>query len=393
MGRLFWKFFLIVWLLQLGGATATGFVFWLEHQRQGHEARDFRPRPSSDPGVGPPPGDHFGPPPEHHGPPHDGFGPGHGPDQPPLGGFGRPIGFMPPLPPMLIGLLVSLLSAAGIAWYIAKPVNRLKKAFAAAGEGQLALRIGDSMGRRKDELTDLGRDFDRMVERLQNLIEAQKRLLHDVSHELRSPLARLHAAIGLARQQPERFEETMTRLEREGERMNTLVGELLTLARLDAGETGVLEAVDLDELLSDLVADAQFEAEQRKIQVALTGTLAHPVCANPALLHRAIENVVRNALRYSPEGDCVTIKTAELGERCHIVIEDHGPGVPDDQLTAIFTPFHRGNERSAGYGLGLAIAQRIVNAAGGSIRAGNRPQGGLQVLIELPISRREGPTA
>lgn len=357
MGRLFWKFFLIVWLLQLVGATATGAVFWLEHRRQ--DAHRTFPRPP------PPP------------PPH--LANGHrGPPRPPPG-------LLPPLPHVVIGLLASLLSAAGIAWYVARPVRQLKAAFAAAGDGNLSVRIGDALGARQDELADLGHDFDRMSDRLQHLIESQKRLLHDVSHELRSPLARLHAAIGLARQQPERFEETMTRLEREAERMNQLVGELLTLARIDAGETGVVEEIDLGELLDGLVEDARFEARARGIVVELAAGCPLRVRANPALLHRAIENIVRNALRHSPAGGTIRVETGTVDDgRCRIAILDCGPGVPDDQLEEIFTPFRRGNERGNGYGLGLAIARRIAIAAGGTIRAANRPEGGLGVMLELP---------
>ena len=357
MGRLFWKFFLIVWLLQLAGATATGMVFWLEHRRQGaHHAA-------------PPP-----PPPPHLANDH------RGPHRPPPG-------LLPPLPHVVIGLLASLLSAAGIAWYVARPIRQLEAAFAAASEGDLTVRIGDSLGSRKDELADLGHAFDRMSDRLQHLIESQKRLLHDVSHELRSPLARLHAAIGLARQQPERFEETMTRLEREGERMNQLVGELLTLARIDAGETGSTEEIDLGELLDDLVEDARFEAHAKGLAVELAAGCPLRVRANPALLHRAIENIVRNALRLSPPGSTIRIETSALdGGRCRIAILDRGPGVPDDQLEEIFTPFRRSNECGSGYGLGLAIARRIAVTAGGTIGAANRPQGGLCVTLELPAT-------
>lgn len=375
MGRLFWKFFLIVWLVQLAGAVATGAIFFLEHQRRG-------PPPLFQPGPPPPdhaldrpaPGDH--PPfPDHKPPPPAG---GEPPPPPP--------GLMPPpWPVVLVGLLASLLSAAAIAWTIAHPVRRLKNAFAAAGDGNLGVRIGAAMGRRDDELTDLGRDFDRMADRLQQQIEAQKHLLHDVSHELRSPLARLHAAIGLARQQPERFEESLNRVEREGERMNTLVGELLTLARLDAGETGVLEDFDLGDLLADLADDARFEAAARSIRVELENLPGLLVRANPELLHRAIENVVRNALRHSPVGGEVRIVASrQPAGRCRVVVLDSGAGVAPSQLAEIFTPFRRGSGQGEGYGLGLAIARRVLHGLNGEISAANRPQGGFCVTLELP---------
>lgn len=359
MGRLFWKFFLFIWLAQLAGAIGTGVVFWLD--RQHLEARfalapppDFRPPPF-------PPAGHRPPPP-------------HGLH-------------LPPLPVVLAGLLVSLLSAAGLAWYIAKPIRQLRAAFEAAAEGRLDVQVGAGMGRRRDELADLGHDFDRMTERLRALIDGQKRLLHDVSHELRSPLARLHAAIGLARQQPARVEDSLQRIEREGERMNRLVGELLTLSRLEAGVNLALEAVDVAELIGDLVEDARFEAAARNVTVDCRNLPDFRVYANGELLHRAIENVLRNALRFSPIGGVVTLNVLPLAEsRCRITLLDQGPGVPAEELEAIFTPFFRGAGPGQGYGLGLAIARRVLVAVNGKIYAENREEGGLKVVMELPLA-------
>lgn len=353
MGRLFWKFFLFIWLAQVAGMAATGVVLWFDH-------------PSSE-------GHHDGPPPPGHHP--------HGPERhvrPPL----------PPPPLVILGLLASLLCAGGLAWYVARPIRRLKTAFDAVAAGNLTVHIGDGMGRRRDELADLGRDFDRMSEHLRTLMEGQKRLLHDVSHELRSPLARLQAAIGLARQQPARLEDSLWRIEREGVRMNVLVGELLTLSRLEVGVNGTLEEVDLSELLAGLVDDARFEAAARQQGVDLSEAPGLLVRANPELLHRAIENVLRNALRYSPAGATVRLETARLaGGRCRISILDQGPGVPAADLENIFQPFFRGEGGGEGYGLGLAIARRVIAAVDGRIDAKNRPGGGLQVDLELPAGK------
>jgi len=298
----------------------------------------------------------------------------------------------PPFPVKHIvgGILASLLSAAGLAWYIARPIRRLRQAFEAAAAGDLKHRIGGDMGRRRDELNDLGHDFDRMSEHLQALVEGQQRLLHDVSHELRSPLARLQAAIGLARQQPDRLDDSMQRIEREGERMNLLVGELLTLSRLEAGVGQSLEMLDLGELLLGVAEDARFEGAARRVTVDLAEVPDLLVLAPPELLHRAIENVVRNALRFSPEGAVVRLEvTQPLIGRCRISISDEGPGVAENQLETIFTPFMRGegnNERQGeGYGLGLAIARRVISAVNGEVRAKNRPQGGLLVDIDLLV--------
>ena len=365
MGRLFWKFFLFVWLVQLAGALGAGLIFWLDRERV--ETRIE---------AGLPPD--FRPPPFHV----DGHRPEH---LPPPNGLR-----LPPLPVLLGGLLGSLFCAAGLAWYIAKPIRQLRGAFNAAAEGNLDVSIGQRMGKRRDELADLGHDFDRMSSHLRALMDGQRRLLHDVSHELRSPLARLHAAIGLARQQPARMEDSLQRIEREGERMNRLVGELLTLSRLEAGVGVTLEDVDLTELIGDLVEDARFEAAGRRVTVNCEKLPNFWVCANGELLHRAIENVLRNALLFSPVGGAVALAvTAETDNRCLIRIEDQGPGVPADELEKIFAPFFRGAGQGDGYGLGLAIARRVLAALNGAIYAENRPEGGLRVVLELPGELRK----
>jgi signal transduction histidine kinase len=205
---------------------------------------------------------------------------------------------------------------------------------------------------------------------------------------MRSPLARLQAAIGLARQQPGRTEDSLQRIAREGERIDQLVGELLTLSRLEAGVTGELESVELGELLANIAEDARFEGAPRGVAIDCVAGATAEVQANPELLHRALENVVRNALRYSPEGGVVEIAGRRVGDRVfQITIADHGPGVAEADLAAIFTPFFRseGQGAAGGYGLGLAIAQRAITALDGRISARNGSAGGLIVDIELPL--------
>lgn len=384
MGRLFWKFFLFIWLLQLAGVGGASLLFWLERQQA--EAQWRAQMAGSGASPEPPPPFAFG----RGGPP-----PGFVDDHPPAPGhFSRPPppelrhGPRLPLIPLLAALLVSLASAFGLAWYFAKPIRQLRRAFDAAADGDLAVRIGDGMGGRRDELADLGRDFDRMTERLATLVDGQKKLLHDVSHEMRSPLARLQAAIGLARQQPARMEDSLVRIEREGERMNRLVGELLTLSRLEAGVSGVLEEVEMGELLDDIVEDARFEGMARQVAVEFVAGEMPAIRANPELLQRAIENIVRNALRYSPEGGTVRIEAGRQGNCFRLAVIDHGPGVPEAELAAIFTPFFRGGGQSSGggYGLGLAIAKRVVAAVNGKIEAKNaHADHGLIVEIVLPV--------
>lgn len=346
-------------------------------------------------------------------PPPNGYGtqaPGHALPfmegrQPPRFEQSPPPELIFPLLPLAMTTLASLFFALLLAWYFAQPIRQLKQAFNAAADGNLDYRLGPSMGRRRDELSDLGSDFDRMTIKLHALMESQRRLLHDVSHELRSPLARLQASIGLAVQQPDKMQESLQRIAREGGRIDKLVSELLTLSKL---ETGVMhariEAIDMQELLNGIIEDAQFEASAKDCSVVLNDRVHATVDGDPELLQRAIENVVRNAVRYSGNGEPAGCRSALAGAATEaevvlaphvdpltrmltISVQDCGPGVPEAELQLIFDPFYRGsNTRADGHGLGLAIAIRIIAAHHGTIRAKNRPQGGLQVDIVLPVS-------
>jgi two-component system OmpR family sensor kinase len=295
-----------------------------------------------------------------------------------------------PFLPLVAAILASLIFAFLLAWYFAQPIRHLKQAFDDAAEGNLDRRLSLAMGGRRDELSDLGRDFDRMTQKLRALMISQRRLLHDVSHELRSPLARLQASIGLAMQQPEKMHESLQRIAREGGRIDKLVSELLTLSKL---ETGVMhkqiEAIDMHDLLVGIVDDAQFEASAKDCSVVWRGKTSGMVDGDPELLQRALENVLRNAVKYSPAGNEITLTTQidEPGRQLTVSILDQGPGVPESELKLIFEPFYRGsNTNTSGHGLGLAIAIRIVESLGGTVGAGNREQGGLQVDIVLPVS-------
>lgn len=336
----------------------------------------------------------FAPPSEHPAPQHP-AGEAHNPSPPP-----SPHPHLPmPAVPLIAGVLVSLLFAALLAWYFATPIRSLRAAFEAAAGGRLGQRLAPEMGRRRDELADLGRDFDRMAQQLKNLMDGQRRLLHDVSHELRSPLARLQAAIGLAHQQPERADQLLARIELEAERMDRLVSELLTLSRLEAGMAGRLDdEVDLGELLDTLVEDARFEAQARGCRVDYAGPEETPLLrGNAELLHRALENVVRNAIKHSPPGGLVSIAVQANGapERFCLRVLDSGEGVPEGDLQAIFAPFFRseGFASPDGHGLGLAISRRVVELHGGTIAAANRSDGGLCVSIVLPRAPNASPAA
>ena len=375
MGRLFWKFFLLFWLAQVFTSFGVGLAIWASRpdQSQGFGIPRYMP----------------GEPPEHRLPPHE---PDfdrpqmqhHGGDLPPNS---RPNTFIPLLP-IVAGSVVSLVFAAWLAWYFARPIRNLRSAFDSVANGKLGTRIGLSMGGRHDELADLSHDFDRMATQLQALMESHQRLLHDISHELRSPLARLQAATDLMQQQPERAEEFIARLERDTRRIDTLVGELLMLARVDSGLTGCAEElVDLNELIDHIVGDARFEAEQKQCTVEVDMPDRIPVKGNQELLFRALENVIRNAVLHSPAGKRVSVAvTQEASGAWRVSVADEGAGVPPSELETIFQPFFRSKAAVsyAGYGLGLAITQRVVQAHGGKVTAANGANCGLVVTIELP---------
>ena len=295
----------------------------------------------------------------------------------------------PPWTMLVAALLASLVASALLAWYMAKPIRLLRAGFESVAQGDLDTRLQARMGGRRDEIADLGRDFDHMVSRLQAVLAAQRQLLHDVSHELRSPLARLQAAVGLARQSPQRQAASLDRIEREAGRLDELVGEVLALSRLQTERPGEpLERADLNELVRAIVDDARFEAQADQRDVTLhTGTpLFMPV--RRELLQRAVENVIRNAVKFTAPGTCVAVRVAREGDQAVIEVDDRGPGVASDELEAIFEPFHRGSrtEGVAGFGLGLAIAQRAVQAHHGRVVAHSRDDGGLRMRITLPLS-------
>jgi signal transduction histidine kinase len=389
VGRLFWKFFAFVWLAQFAGIFAIASIYWLTEVRVEGEPHDRVPHdrvdaPSplaqsqSHDRAPPPPSGERGPPPPDHFPPSDRL-------RPP----GPPLRGPPPLVPTLMTLMVSLAAALALAWYVAKPIRGLRAAFDAAAGGNLDVRLGPVMGGRHDELADLGRDFDHMADRLQNAMKGQRRLLHDVSHEMRSPLARLQAAAGLMRLKYG-AEPAIERVEEEIIRIDRLVGDLLKLSRLEAGElVGAAESIDMQELVRGVVTDANFEARPSGRTVTWHRESPGIVIGRPDMLHGAIENVVRNALKHAPQTPEVQIETAvdEAGGRYTLCVLDRGPGVPEPELAGLFTPFFRAAGAGAGgYGLGLAIARRSIEAHGGSISASNRAGGGLAVTIILPVA-------
>ncbi|MEZ5451497.1 MAG: ATP-binding protein [Thiothrix sp.] len=289
------------------------------------------------------------------------------------------------------GIIVSFISSFLLAWYFSKPVGVLRAAFGAVAKGDLSQRVSPTIGSRRDEIADLGLAFDDMAAQIQNLMASQRRLLHDVSHELRSPLARLQVSIGLARQQPEKIASSLERIEHEAERLDTLVGEVLTLSRLESGVPQPKdEYIDILELVDAVIDDARFEASALSRQVSFQSDLEESLLiqGHGELLYRALENVVRNAIHHTPPDTTVTVAIHQNGNSLHMTVDDQGSGVPETELESIFEPFQRsstGSPARNGYGLGLAIARRAIESHGGSIRATNRPGQGLRISIALPF--------
>jgi two-component system, OmpR family, sensor histidine kinase CpxA len=291
----------------------------------------------------------------------------------------------------------ALLVSGGICYlltrYLTGPVLRLRAAARRLAEGELTARASD-VKPRHDEIGELVRDFNFMAGRVEALVTSQRQLISDISHELRSPLARINATLGLARQ---RLGQNVLfdRLERDTERLNEMIGRLLTLARLDMTTTVPdMWQTDLKALVSNIVADAQWEARQRDCRVDLVSDGNCKIEANADLLRSAAENVIRNAVRYTASGTAVEVRLechhGDDGDSAIIRVSDRGPGVPAAELSNIFRPFYRvadaRDRQSGGVGLGLAIAERVARVHGGSVRAENRAGGGLEVVLTVKFA-------
>jgi two-component system sensor histidine kinase CpxA len=300
-----------------------------------------------------------------------------------------------------IAVITSGLMCYLLAWSMTTPVTRLRQAAQSLAAGDLSARTGAPASGRRDELTELMRDFDRMAERIESLVDSQSRLLKDVSHELRSPLARLSVALGLARQRataevaPE-LEGSLNRIELEADRLNQLIQRLLTISRLESGTDGLRKTqFSLREMVEQVAHDADYESPGRGCRVLADGSDDYMVEGNPDLLRSAVENVIRNATRYTSEGTKVDVRlerraAANDGQEIIIRVLDSGPGVPDEALPKIFQPFYRvddaRNQQTGGAGLGLSIAERAVRLHGGQLHASNRKEGGLEVEIRIPAA-------
>ncbi|HEY0074417.1 MAG TPA: ATP-binding protein [Abditibacteriaceae bacterium] len=320
--------------------------------------------------------------------------------------FGRPA--TEPRTQMLGGLAALVLSGLfcfGLVFYLMRPLTGLREATRQLAEGNLSARTGAHNKKRRDEVADLGRDFDAMAERIEILMNAQQQLLGDISHELRSPLTRISMALALARRHAandnsngnangnsngtshEELIHTLDRIGRETTRLNILIGQLLELTRLESGQA-MRVPLDVAQLAREVVSDAEFEAKN-------TGRAVEIIAGEPCLtkgsrelLRSALDNVIRNALRHTAPGTTVHVNLLRHDEWILVRVRDHGSGAPPEALKKLFDPFYRveaaRDRNSGGFGLGLAITQRAIRSHGGNITARNSDTGGLEIIMSLP---------
>jgi two-component system sensor histidine kinase CpxA len=333
---------------------------------------------------------------------HTGLPPPGGHHGPPLHG---PFGiFSDSTSAQFLRVLAVILAAGALSYllarYIVTPVVKLREVTRQVTAGDLSARVGPRLGRRRDELAAMGHDFDEMASRVETLVGAQTRLLRDISHELRSPLARLSVALDLARKRAGAAAAgDLDRIEREAKRLNEMVGQLLALSRWESNGNGMrLESFDLAALVREVASDADFEAQARGCSVVVEELSGCEMRGTHALIRSAVENVVRNAVRYTPEGTAVRIslrcEAGDGGGEALVAVRDEGAGVPDEALADIFRPFYRIDDsrtrETGGTGLGLAITERAVRLHGGTATAANPPGGGFLVELRLPLNTRPG---
>jgi len=296
---------------------------------------------------------------------------------------------------LLIAIPISIFLSILIARYLVKPLTSFERAGQRLSEGDLTARIGPSVATRGDEIAEFAATFDQMAARIELLVRSHKELLRDVSHELRSPLARAHAALSLARQRTQgAVDPELNRIELEFDRLDSLIQKLLTFARLDAKEFSLQkQSLDVGGLLSDVIRDCATEVRNTGKEIQLHEDSQVNIDGDPELLASCFENLVRNAARHTPDGSSVEISVYESVDApgfCEIDIRDDGVGIPDDELGRIFEPFYKvggsGSDQGVGSGIGLAIVQKAVAIHGGTVSATNVEGGGLKISVRLPLA-------
>jgi len=289
-----------------------------------------------------------------------------------------------------LSLLFIVIAGWWVARSVARPVEALRDATRRMAAGEFSTRVGTPWKGKHDELGQLSRDFNGMAERIETLIAHERGVLQDLSHELRSPLARLHLIMDLAQHSASAAEAAphFAHAEREIMRLDRMTGEMLALSRLEAGLPGMeREQVALVPMMAERIDAAALDAQARQVRLLQKGATDITIQGSPLLLERALDNLISNAIKFSPEQGEIVVDV-ELGQGVAVLsIRDHGPGVPEEELGLMFRPFYRGSNasRAEGHGLGLAIVQRVVQAHGGEIEARNAQGGGLEVIIRLPM--------
>lgn len=292
---------------------------------------------------------------------------------------------------MPIFLLVTAVFCYGLARYMVKPISELSEASRNFARGDLSARASKSAESRLDEIGELTVDFNDMANKIETLIRSQRRLFSDISHELRSPLARLQVTVELLQKKLKNSDQPMLeRIEKEIGRMNSLIEEVLSYSRLETGNFEEnRQEINLGELMNKVCSDADFEATARNCRVKLTLNAEPTIKCIDGLIERAVENLLRNAVRYSPDNAVVEAELSVKDDKIIISVNDKGPGVPEEEIARLFAPFYRYQEdrdrKTGGTGLGLAIARRAIQLHKGDIHLQNRPKGGLSATITLPL--------
>lgn len=290
---------------------------------------------------------------------------------------------------LAFALVASVVVSLMLTRFIVLPIRRLQLAGQQVAAGDLSVRVAHTVGDRTDDIARLAHDFDVVTERVEALLESQQRLMRDVSHELRSPLARLRALLSIARQRAgDADAPQIDRMETEIERLDELIGEILTYSRLETQDHVTRHATDIVDLVQNVVFDAELEGLEADKQIRLDAPASLLLELDSGLIQRAVENIIRNALKYTGKGTTITVRILEETDGARVTVDDQGPGVPPDAIGQIFEPFFRvGDSRSTqsgSGGIGLAIAERSIRLHGGSMTARNRDGGGLRIEIVLP---------
>ena len=291
-----------------------------------------------------------------------------------------------------LGTIISALMCLVIAHYLSKPIERLRNATNELARGNLDIRVGATIGKRRDEIADLVHDFDSMADELRQQIQSERNLLSGVSHELRSPIARMRLALVLARSsdKPER-EEMLDRIEQDTIQLDSMLERILTVARLESGQyRPKFESVSLNEIIDEVLDDARFEAAATGATIHYIDDAIVSVIGDPGLMRSAIENVVRNAIFYSGQNGAIEVRLRMDDGHAVVSVRDNGPGVPEEALPLLFKPFYRVDgsrvTSTGGMGLGLAIVRNAMAAHGGTVTAQNAAPHGLEVELRLPAT-------